>query len=301
MDSDCIDALNQRFGLQGQLHFARGPGELATAFVSGPKAEGSVVLQGAHVLHFQPRGQAPVLWHSERSFFAPGRPIRGGIPVCWPWFGTHPTDPGKPGHGFARILGWEVLGTSSGPTGVAIDLGLTQQPSTLQLWPHPFSLRLRASFGEQLQVELHVANTGDQPFTFSGALHSYFAVSQSNHISIAGLEGSPYFDKVGAAPQYQEGPVTITGETDRVYQETTAECQIADPGLQRRICIAKAGSQSTVVWNPWIAKAARTEDFGDQEYQAMVCVETANAAPDQRTLTPGAAHCLQTSIRVEPI
>ncbi|MCC7264779.1 MAG: D-hexose-6-phosphate mutarotase [Candidatus Latescibacteria bacterium] len=301
MDSAHLDQLNQDHGLPGRLRFAAGPGGLATALVTDPEAEGSLVLQGAHALHFQPRGQAPVLWASQRSFYAPGRPIRGGIPLCWPWFGGHATDPGKPGHGFVRTMAWQVLATRTSPAGTLIELGLEHTPETLALWPHPFSLRLRACFGERLRVELQVTNSGEQPMTFSGALHSYLAVGDAAGIQIEGLEGSSYFDKVGATPQRQEGPIRISAETDRVYQDTLAECRIIDPGLGRRICIAKEGSRSTVVWNPWIAKAARMEDFGDLEYQTMVCVETANAAPDQRTLAPGAAHCLQATIRTEPI
>ncbi|MBI2501690.1 MAG: D-hexose-6-phosphate mutarotase [Candidatus Latescibacteria bacterium] len=301
MESLSLDQLNQRHALEGHLHFAPGPGGLPIARIANAQAEGALVLQGAHVLHFQPRGQQPVLWASQHSFFAPGRPIRGGIPVCWPWFGAHPTDPGKPGHGFARTSAWEVLGTRTSPEGTLIELGLLPSPATLELWPHPFSLRLRAFFGTQLRVELHIHNSGDQPFSISAALHSYFSVSQASAIAISGLEGGAYLDKVSGAPLRQEGPVRISEETDRVYQDTTAECSIEDPGLGRRICIAKQGSRSTVVWNPWIAKAARLEDFGDQEYRQMVCVETANAPPAQLTLPPGAAHCLQALIRVEPI
>lgn len=301
MDPLNLEELNQRHALPGQLRFAPGPGGLPAAHIGNLHAAGTLVLQGAHVLHFQPRGQQPVLWASRHSFYAPGRPIRGGIPVCWPWFGAHPTDPGKPGHGFARTSAWEVLGTSASPAGALIELGLQSGPVTLELWPHPFSLRLRALFGPQLGVELHIHNPGDQPFSISAALHSYFSVSQASAIAITGLEGSAYCDKVGAAPQRQKGPVRLSAETDRVYQDTTAECRIEDPGLGRRICIAKQGSRSTVVWNPWSAKAARLEDFGDEEYRQMVCVETANAPPDQRTLAPGATHCLQAAIRIEPI
>ena len=296
-----LEAINQQYALPGQLHFAPGPGGLPTAHISNPHAEGTLVLQGAHVLHFQPRDQQPVLWASQHSFYAPGRPIRGGIPVCWPWFGAHPTDPAKPGHGFVRTSAWQVLATGTSPDGTYIDLGLDSSPATLDLWPHAFALRLRALFGAQLGVELHMHNPGDQPFSLTAALHSYFAVSQASGITITGLEGSPYFDKIDAAAQRQEGPVRLSAETDRVYQETTAECRIEDPGLGRRICVAKQGSHSTVVWNPWVAKAARMEDFGDEEYCQMVCVETANASPDQITLLPGSSHCLQAHLRVEPI
>lgn len=301
MDTPQLEKLNQEHGLGGRIRFVAGPGNLPTALISDPHAEGSLVLQGAHVLHYQPEGQAPVLWSSRHSFFAPGRPIRGGIPICWPWFGAHPSDPGQPGHGFARTAPWQVLGSSSDAEGTLIELGLAQSSETLTRWPHPFHLRLRARFGARLWVALEVTNTGAQPMTFSGALHTYLAVSDAAAIAIEGLEGATYFDKVGGAPQRQEGAVRIGGETDRVYQDTLAECQVVDPRLGRRICIAKGGSRSTVVWNPWAAKAARLDDFGDLEYPGMVCVETANAAPDERTLAPGAAHSLQATLRTEPL
>lgn len=297
-----LDSLNQRFASEGHLRFEPGPGNLPVARIANAHAEVTLVLQGAHVLNFQPRGHQPVLWASNRSHFAPGRPIRGGIPVCWPWFGAHPADPGKPGHGFARTAQWEVESTGAGEDGsTRIELGLADNPATLALWPYPFGLRLIAMVGSHLQLELRVRNRGTQAFTCSGALHSYFSVSDAAAIAIGGLEGNAYLDKVNGGQQRQEGPVRIAAETDRVYLDTAAECRILDPGMGRCIRIAKQGSRTTVVWNPWIAKAARLEDFGDEEYRAMVCVETANAPPDLIAVPPGGEHCLRAAIRVEPI
>ncbi len=302
MDSASLALLNQRFALNGQLRFEAGPGGLPAVYIANVHTQAALVLQGAHVLSYQPRGQEPVLWASSFGHFAPGRPIRGGIPVCWPWFGAHPADPAKPGHGFVRTALWEVLSTRSEADGsTRIELGLADSPATHALWPHFFALRLAAVVGPQLQVELRIHNTGPEAFTCSGALHSYFSVSEAASIAICGLEGCAYTDKLDGQRQLQDGPVRIAAETDRVYLDTAAECRILDPGLKRAIRLAKAGSRTTVVWNPWIAKAARLEDFGDHEYRRMVCVETANAPPDLIALSPGAEHCLQTSIRVEPI
>lgn len=301
MDSASLDLLDRRFALEG-LRFAAGPGGLPAAQVANAHAQAVLVLQGAHVLSYQPRGQQPVLWASSHSHFAPGKPIRGGIPVCWPWFGAHPADPAKPGHGFARTSLWEVLATRAEADGsTRIELGLGDSDASRPLWPSPFYLRLVVLVGPSLRVELHIRNPGPQAFTCSGALHSYFAVSEAAAIAIHGLEGGAYLDKLGDQRHLQEGPVGIGAETDRVYLDTAAECRILDPGLRRAICVAKAGSRTTVVWNPWAAKAARLEDFGDHEYRSMVCVETANASPDLIQLPPGGEHCLRTDIRVEPI
>jgi D-hexose-6-phosphate mutarotase len=153
-----------------------------------------------------------------------------------------------------------------------------------------------------LKVELIATNTGKEAFTCGGALHSYFHVSSISNVVIKGLEGCSYIDKVDESRRgVQEGSVTIDGETDRIYLEIDGDCLIEDNGLQRRIGIAKSGSRTTVVWNPWVDKARAMKDFGDQEYHSMVCVETANAAEDLITVAPGEAHRLQSIISVESL
>lgn len=297
-----LKALNEQFGLASQLVFKTGPGGLTTAEIDSAHATATVVLQGAHVLSFQPHNQQPVLWVSSNSYFAPGKPIRGGIPVCWPWFANHPTDAAKPAHGFARTSEWSVLGSDlTTAEAVRLRLGLTDTIATRALWPHPFHLELVVTVGSTLQVELLIRNAGDSPFTCTGALHSYFSISDIANITITGLEGGTYLDKVaGNQRREQTGPITITGETDRVYLDTSADCLIVDSGWQRQIRVAKRGSQTTVVWNPWIEKAQRMVDFGAEEYRQMVCVETANAADDVISVPAGGEHRLETTISPEP-
>ena len=290
-----IDALNAQFGGGDRPRFTLSPGGLALAQLAAAGAEATVALQGGQVLGYTPPSGRPVLWASRLAYDAPGKAIRGGIPICWPWFGPHPSEPSLPQHGFARVAAWYAL--ASGPA--SLRLGLSDNATTRALWPYRFSLDLLITLGAGLEVALTMRNTGDAPFTCSGALHSYFAVSDVAAVSVGGLNGTRYLDKVGGGEQAQQGPVTICGEVDRIYLRTTAPCVIDDPAWDRRIVIEKLGSHTTVVWNPWVEKAARMADFADDEYPQMLCVETANAADDSITLAPGAAHRLRATIRSE--
>jgi D-hexose-6-phosphate mutarotase len=257
-----------------------------------------VAVQGAHIARFQPRGAEPVLWVSRLSSYAAGKAIRGGIPVCWPWFAQHPTDPTRPFHGFARTAMWQVRGTSvlEGDV-VQLRLGLKESDATFALWPHAFDLELVATVGAELRVELIARNPGDAPFIVGGALHSYFQVGDLTRVAIRGLEGCSYIDKVdGGQQKVQEGPITISAETDRIYLDTTAECAIDDPALGRQIRVGKSGSRTTVVWNPWIEKARIMADCGDEEYLNFVCVETTNAVDDVFEVAPGGEHRLVQTI-----
>jgi D-hexose-6-phosphate mutarotase len=196
---------------------------------------------------------------------------------------------------------WHVRGASVGPADATeIRLGLNENEDSLALWPHPFDLEIVVTVGAQLRVELIARNPGGQPFISGGALHTYYTVGDARRIAIHGLDGCDYLDKVEAFKRkQQQGPVTIAGETDRVYLDTDAACVIDDPALERRIRIAKAGSRTTVVWNPWAEKARRIPDFGDEEYLSMVCVETANADTDVATVAPGGEHRLSAVIESE--
>jgi len=291
--------LNTTFGIPDQLVFRHGPGNLIMAFIENQHATAAIALQGAHVVAFHPRGHASVLWTSSLSRYELGKAIRGGIPVCWPWFGPHPNEHLLPAHGFVRTSLWTVLGSAISDTGsTELRLGLADNEATQALWPYSFQLELIVTVGQALDVELVVRNTGSEAFTYSGALHHYFRVSDVTAISIHGLEGSTYIDKVDAQQRKeQHGPVMIAAEIDHIYLNTSAPCIIADPGLGRKIEISKSGSHSTVVWNPWQAKAQQLVDFGDHEYKGMVCVETANAGDDTITVVADAEHRLRSSIR----
>ncbi len=298
-----IATLNAHFAITRQIAFEAGPGDLPIITIRNSAAEATVSLQGAHVLSFQPQDQQPVLWMSQHTRFETGKAIRGGIPLVFPWFGPHPSDPSKPQHGFARTMLWEVLGTSAGAAGTTqVRLGLQDNMQTRELWPQAFALEYVITVGSTLEAELIVRNTDEAAFTWSGALHSYFTVGDVRRIAINGLDGATYIDQVdGKQRKQQHGAVTFDRETDRIYLDTEATCDIHDPVLGRKIYVAKRGSRSTVVWNPWIDKARAMADFGDDEYPGMVCVETANAADDAVTLAPGEEHRLAVSIAVDAL
>jgi glucose-6-phosphate 1-epimerase len=298
-----LSALNKRFAIANQLEFKEGPGGLTVAEVTNAHAAATIALQGGTIMTFQPHGQAPVLWLSKFAKFVPGKSIRGGNPVCWPWFGPHPTDTNMPTHGFARTIPWEVLRTEVLADGkTQISMKLVKNDTTKAQWPHPSEVQIIITTGPELRVELITRNTGETSFLIGDAFHTYFQVSDIRQVSIHGLEGCPFLDRLEQSKRkIQEGSVTISAETDRIYLSATADCLIEDLKLKRRIRIAKKGSRSTVVWNPWIEKATKMGDFGENGYLGMVCVETANAAEDVVRILPGGEHRLQATFSVEPL
>jgi D-hexose-6-phosphate mutarotase len=298
-----LETLNDSFAITDHITFVTGPGGLQIAQIRNAYATAAVSLYGAQVLAFQPHGQEPVLWASAHNSYRPGKAVRAGIPICWPWFGPHPSDSAKPAHGFARTALWSVLSAAALADGATqIRLRLADEDINNALRPHAFELRMVVTVGADLKAELIVRNPGPTAYTYSGALHSYFTVSDIAAISIHGLDGCTYIDQIdGEQRKIQHGPITFASEIDRIYLNTTETCAIKDPGLDRRITIAKSGSHSTVVWNPWVEKAGRLADMGADEYHGMVCVETANAGGDSITVAPGGEHRLTAIIGVEPI
>lgn len=297
-----ISALNQRFAIAGQLEFARDAGGLVVVRIANAHAQATIALQGAHVMTFQPNGEQPVIWLSLAAKLAPGKSIRGGVPVCWPWFGAHATDSSFPAHGFARTVPWQVAASAALPDGsTRITFELPQSSIPHAQWPHACRVRNIVTIGRTLAVELVTENTGNTAFEIGEALHTYFAISDVDKVYITGLEGCAYLDKVGDwQSRTQAGEVTIAAEVDRLYVNTETDCLIEDCGLQRRIRIAKSGSRSTVVWNPWIEKSVKMGDFGSETgYRGMLCVESANAAQNVVRVAPGAKHMLRAAYSAE--
>ena len=295
--------LNTTYGIPGHIAFEEGPSGFIIASLSTPQATTRVSVYGAHVLSYQRSGEKPVLWVSEHAVYKEGKAIRGGIPVIWPWFGPHPSDASKPSHGFARNQPWQVVATQLVDERFPqIQLRLTDNQHARALWPFPFKIELTVTLADSLQVALETTNTGDKAFTFTDALHSYFNVSGMDAVEITGLDAVRYINQLMPGDTFvQEGPIQFAAETDNIYIDTEAACHLNDAAFKRRIVVEKSGSRSTVVWNPWIAKAARMKDFGDEEYKQMVCIETANAGTDQITLAPGATHTLSTTLRTETL
>jgi D-hexose-6-phosphate mutarotase len=279
-----------------------GAGGLPRVRVASARAEAELYLQGAHLTRWQPRGAAPVLFLSERAVYAPGKAIRGGVPLIFPWFGAHARDPKAPMHGFGRSRPWRLVSSDQGSQDrVQLELALEDDEATRALWPPAFALRYRVSVGDTLEMALEVLNRSTAPFTFEAALHTYLAVGDIRAVAITGLEQAAYIDKVDGMTRKRLGaePLRLTGETDRVFLGTTARCAVDDRALDRRLIVDKAGSASTVVWNPWSTKAAGIADLEPDDWRRMVCVETANAADDAVTLGPGARHLMTATVRVE--
>jgi D-hexose-6-phosphate mutarotase len=287
------------------VRIEKGSGGLERVSLSTSAGEAHVYMHGAQVTHFQPAGERPVLWVSRRSHFEggrPGKPIRGGVPICFPWFAGRAGSLSSPAHGVARVLPWALVGAEvDEQKRVRATLRLDSDEYTRGLYPHDFSATFRVAIGAQLTMELTVRNTGASPMVYEEALHSYFAVSDARRVGIAGLEGAPYLDKVEAFARRrgEATAIAITAETDRVYPGAQGTATIVDPEWQRRIVVHKSGSATTVVWNPWVDRARAMADFGDDEWKEMVCVESANAGDDRLTLAPGAMHVITTTVAVE--
>ena len=303
MNPKALEALNRQFAIRDRLFFREGPGGLTIAEVSHPDGEATVALHGGHILSFRPRHHPPVLWLSREARFEAGRAIRGGIPVCWPWFADHPSNNRLPAHGLVRTTVWTPSASKTLADGsTLLKLSTADSEETMPRWPHRFRLEIAVSVSDVLRVALTATNTDHSAFACTGALHSYFNISAPANIRIKGVAGVAYLDKVDRMRRkVQDGDVCIDRETDRIYVDTEAACSIEDRGLKRCIGIAKTGSRTTVIWNPWVDKAAAMKDFGDDEYQTMVCVETANAGPDRVRLAPGESHTLEAGIHSETL
>jgi D-hexose-6-phosphate mutarotase len=288
--------------LPDSVRMEKGQGGLRRLVIRTTQAEAEIYLHGAHVTHFQPRGQKPFLFMSAKSWFEPGKPLRGGAPICFPWFGARQDgQPGSP-HGFARLVEWELVSAEQTSDGVLeIHLRLVSNEATRALWPGEFVADYRVRIGTSLYLGLSVKNTGSQPLRIEEALHTYFSVSDVKQVSIDGLAGVTYFTAVGTPRTETEGaaPIRITAETDRVYLNTRSICVIHDPAWQRKLVVKKVCSDATVVWNPWIAKAKAMPDFGDDEWPFMLCIETCNVRENAVTIAPGQFHPMGAIIHAE--
>jgi glucose-6-phosphate 1-epimerase len=291
-----------QFDIPNVLRFEDAPGGLVRAAISTPEVEAELYLHGAHLTRWTPRGKRPVLFLSTKSLYTPGKAIRGGVPIIFPWFGDRSDGKPGPAHGFARTSEWSVEETKLLNNGrVQITLQLGPNETARGLGYDSFLVRSRITIGSSLEMELETRNEASEPFTYEEAMHSYFAVGDVHQASVSGLEGTTFIDKTDAFKRKVLGnqPLQIAKETDEVHLNTQATCVIHDPVWQRRIIIEKSGSDSTVVWNPWIDKTKGMSDMDPDGWQGMLCIETSNAADNAVHLPPGASHKMTASIRVE--
>lgn len=256
----------------------------------------TVLDQGAQLIEWTPTGLMPVMWLSDEAVFSSGIAVRGGVPVVFPWFGAGRRGDLRPSHGFARISDWTLTECHQDAerSSATYTLG-----TSCEEFPFAYLATLHIEVSSILRISLEVRNLDAQSFSFEEALHAYLHVGDVTRISIEGLEGSTYHDKVRAKEgEVQQGVLQLDGETDRVYVSSD-RIVIHDPELHRRLLIAKAGSANTVVWNPWSHGAEALSDMPDDAWRSMVCVEAGNIGENAITLQPGEAHVLEYSLYPE--
>ena len=296
--------LQEEFGRQGSVAFSVSPLGGVVAGLTTAVASAVVALQGAQVLSWVPRrGQPDVLWCSPLSRLGSGKPVRGGIPICWPWFGPNPDAALMlPAHGFVRAVPWTVERSSVGPGTVSITLGVSLTAAQ-QAIAGDLSARLRVTLGADLEIALITTNNGAAPVLLTEALHTYFSIGDIAAVSVTGLEDQSYLDQLTGLDSTQSGAITFDQETDRIYWDTSGKIlRIQDEVLGRSIDISASGSASTVIWNPWHEKAVRLGDMPPNGYRTTLCAETANVGPRNAvSLAPGDFHTLAARISTNKI
>ena len=270
--------LNDRYGIDDALVFSEHPSGLVCAKIKTSDCTGEFFLQGAHVTQYQ-----NLLFMSRESLHLQGKPIRGGIPICFPWFSSHPLDANLPAHGWARTSPWQVLRTDRVDGAILIELGLSKDN---------FELVYRIEMGSVLKVALRATNASDAPCEYEVALHTYFHVGDIDAVRITGdLDHCDYYDQLTKTDHAKtQSSIGFNQETDRIYYGSAPRITIQDRSLDRATEIESLGSEATVVWNPWIEKSKRMPDFGDSEYVHMCCVETANVRRRSVRLDPHESH-----------
>lgn len=290
---------NKRFEIPNVLLITQSDKGLSKLNITNDAAEAEIYLHGGHLTHFQPRGEAALIFDAKESYIRPPKSVHAGIPICWPWFGAHPTESSMPQHGFARDKVWTLKSTGileSGATEVV--LSLADDAETKALFPYAFELELTFTIGTTLRVALKTTNTDSNSFTLTQALHTYFAVSDIADVHIEGVSGTPFVDYADETKEKcEEDVLTIAQEVNRVYLPTDATCRIVDKGLERTIVVEKSGSNSTTIWNPW--KENGLHDLPGDKYRKFVCIETVNALSDRVTLAPQESHTISQTIAAE--
>lgn len=307
MNTPSVEQLNQAFAFHNDsnsLCFKTGKGDIPVIEIQNELASATISLQGAHLLSWVPAGEEEVIWLSDDATFAAAKSVRGGVPICWPWFGAHENNAAYPAHGFARTVLWQVTDAqplSTGGTQITFKLDTNQLNEDIKcMWPQPTVAEYTLTVAKTLSLQLTTLNHSDQSITIGQALHTYFNVGDLTRTTLYGLEGRDYLDKTeGFKRKTQVDPVSINTEIDRIYLHTADDVIIDN--TKRKIFIKKQGSQSTVVWNPWKDVAEKMGDLGKSGYLNMLCVESANAAEDTVTIRAGERHTLFVTYAVEGI
>lgn len=297
-----INLLNDRFNIPNIATIEAGRNHLPRIIIKTAAASAEIYLHGAHVTSWHPAGAEEVIFLSRRARWEDGKAIRGGIPVCFPWFRAKVDDPSAPQHGFVRIKAWQLQSLTYESGAVTASLLTKSDEQSRKWWPYEFRLEHRITVGTALKLELIATNTGTAPFRFEEALHTYHRVGDVRQTRIAGLDATAYLDNTdGNARKFQSGDVLFSKPTDNAYLNTVAELEIIDPVLERRIQIRKENSFTTIVWNPWEQGASSMSDLGKDEWQQMVCAEASNIRDSAVTLAPGQQHIMAATIALKSL
>ncbi|PHS70239.1 MAG: D-hexose-6-phosphate mutarotase [Methylophaga sp.] len=298
---DKLVKLNQQFGIKEQLKFVQDSGDHIMIDIDNVHARARISLYGGQVLSYQPQGEAEdLLFLSDIAYFQEGKAIRGGIPICWPWFGDDPSGLGRPAHGFARNQNWTVLETKSlADDTTLVILSLKDSTDSLAVWPYKFELVIEVSVGNTLGLNLISKNLGNEAFSITQSLHTYLQVADIEQVAVKALDDISYVDKTDQFKyKTQTGDVVVSAEIDRIYQSHPEQLILVDESLNRQIVINSKGNKTAVIWNPWIDLAASMADLHDDAYQHFICVEAANAAEDIVTIPAGGQYSLQSEYSV---
>ena len=284
-----IEQLNADHGIADKVKFVEGEGGFPLIEINNEHARATISVYAGQVLSFTPANHSEVMFLSSQAYRQAGKAIKGGAPICWPWFGPDPEDKGRPNHGFVRNRLWQmrdVVSTQDGATQVT--MGLVDTAETRKIWDYSFDVAIAITVGKVLTIELITRNTGEQSFTITQALHSYFKVGDIDRVTVLGLADKTYIDKVDEGKQKtQAGEITFSGECDRIYLDVPADLAIEDRELNRKVEITATNSKTAIVWNPGAEISASMADLGDRDYVNFVCVETANAADEVITVAAG--------------
>ena len=293
------------FPIHPQLTFIQDENGLEYIEIDNDLATAKIALQGGHIISWQPKEQDhPVLWLASNARLQKGRSIRGGVPICWPWFGAHPTDGTFCPHGFARVIPWQLIEAEPTRHGATrLTLQMTETAEARRQLSYPYLLSMTMTIGDTLRIELSTTNKSTYPFMIGEAFHTYFNISDIANATVKGLEDTLFADKVfGYERRLQRGDITFNGEFDRVYLNTTSDCSIEDTGFNRRIRIGTSRSQSTIVWTPWADKAEQMADMGTtNEWRTTICVETGNALDNAVVISPNKTHTMAVEYSVEEL
>lgn len=299
-----IASLNNKFAIGSELIFKQLASGTTLIEIDTPQATATISLEGGQVVTWHPKSQSePVLWVSKLAQFVPGKAIRAGVPICWPWFGSHPTNSKLPGHGYARITPWQVNVTEMLSDGT-FHLSLTMGENELAKlhWPQQVVLTIEVFVGDTLTIKLTSTNESNQNITLTEGLHTYFNIGDVSTTQVLGFDGVEFVDLTrNNARRVQNGPITFEAELGRIFLNSKESCMIEDQAFRRRINVKKQGSLSTAVWNPWAETASTIADLGEDGWRNMICVEGANALDNAVTISPNASHTHVASFSVEAL